>query len=68
MFQKQVDWKLVPVLLLVVLALFILGGGVIHNFAFAMLVGVLIGTYSSVFVASPVLIFWDERKKASANS
>lgn len=54
--------------LLVVLALFILGGGVIHNFAFAMLVGVMIGTYSSIFVASPVLIFWDERKKASAGS
>jgi preprotein translocase subunit SecF len=48
--------------LLVVLALFVLGGGVIHNFAFAMLVGVLIGTYSSIFVASPVLIFWEQRK------
>jgi len=50
--------------LLVVLALFILGGGVIHNFAFAMLIGVLVGTYSSIFVASPVLIFWDEKKAA----
>lgn len=49
--------------LLVVLALFILGGGVIHNFAFAMLVGVMIGTYSSIFVASPVLILWQQRKK-----
>ncbi len=48
--------------LLVVLALFLLGGGVIHNFAFAMLVGVLVGTYSSVFVASPILIFWEQRK------
>lgn len=48
--------------LLVVLSLFVLGGGVIHNFAFAMLVGVLIGTYSSVFVASPLLIFWEQRK------
>lgn len=48
--------------LLVVLALFILGGGVIHNFAFAMLVGVLIGTYSSIFVASPVLILWQQKK------
>jgi preprotein translocase subunit SecF len=46
--------------LLVVLALFVFGGGVIHNFAFAMLVGILIGTYSSIFVASPVLIFWDD--------
>jgi len=53
--------------LLVVLALFILGGGVIHNFAFAMLVGVVIGTYSSIFVASPILIFWEERKKSSAS-
>lgn len=48
--------------LLVVLALFILGGGVIHNFAFAMLVGVLIGTYSSIFVASPILILWQQKK------
>ena len=47
--------------LMVVLALFILGGGVIHNFAFAMLIGVLIGTYSSIFVASPVLIFWQQK-------
>jgi preprotein translocase subunit SecF len=48
--------------LLVVLALFIFGGGVIHNFAFALLIGVLVGTYSSIFVASPVLIFWANRK------
>jgi len=46
--------------LLVVLALFIFGGGVIHNFAFAMLVGIMVGTYSSIFIASPVLIFWDD--------
>ncbi|MCF6264943.1 MAG: protein translocase subunit SecF [Desulfuromusa sp.] len=52
--------------LLVVLALFVLGGGVIHNFAFAMLVGVLIGTYSSIFVASPILIFWEQKNKAKA--
>lgn len=52
--------------LLVVLALFILGGGVIHNFAFAMLVGVMVGTYSSIFVASPILIFWDEKKAKKA--
>lgn len=46
--------------LLVVLALFVFGGGVIHNFAFAMLIGILVGTYSSIFVASPVLILWDD--------
>jgi preprotein translocase subunit SecF len=48
--------------LLVVLALFVFGGGVIHNFAFAMLVGILIGTYSSIFVASPVILFWENWK------
>lgn len=45
--------------LIVVLALFILGGGVIHDFAFALLIGVLTGTYSSIFVASPVLLIWE---------
>ncbi len=57
--------------LLVVLALFLFGGGVIHNFAFAMLVGIIIGTYSSIFVASPLLIFWDDfraRKKLKAGA
>ncbi|MEA3222513.1 MAG: protein translocase subunit SecF [Thermodesulfobacteriota bacterium] len=41
---------------LVVFCLFIFGGSVIHNFAFAMLIGVLVGTYSSIFVASPVVL------------
>jgi len=45
--------------LVVVLALFILGGGVIHDFAFALLVGIVVGTYSSIFVASPVLLLWE---------
>lgn len=49
--------------LLVVAALFIFGGGVIHNFAFALLIGVMVGTYSSIFVASPVLIAWQQRSE-----
>ena len=44
--------------LLVLIALFIFGGEVIHDFSFALLMGVLVGTYSSVFVASPLLILW----------
>ena len=48
--------------LIVLLALFILGGGIIHDFAFAMIVGVLVGTYSSIFVASPILLAWQKRK------
>jgi preprotein translocase subunit SecF len=44
--------------LLVVVALFFFGGEVIHNFAFALLVGIVVGTYSSIFIASPLLIYW----------
>ena len=48
---------LFPVVMLV-----IIGGSVIHDFAVALLIGVLVGTYSSIFVASPVLFEWNERK------
>jgi len=47
--------------LVVVVALFVLGGGIIHDFAFAMIVGVFIGTYSSIYVASPILLAWRGR-------
>jgi preprotein translocase subunit SecF len=52
--------------LIVITALFVLGGGVIHDFAFALLVGVMVGTYSSIFVASPILLIWEGKfgKKA----
>ena len=40
----------------VVLVLFLAGGEVIHTFAFAMIVGVLVGTYSSIFIASPIVV------------
>ncbi|BCG62691.1 MAG: preprotein translocase subunit SecF [Methyloprofundus sp.] len=42
--------------LLVLVALALLGGEIIHNFAIALLIGVVIGTYSSIFVASPVVL------------
>ena len=42
--------------LLVVIALFVFGGGIIHDFAFAMMIGIIVGTYSSIYVASPILI------------
>ena len=41
----------------VVLALFIFGGEIIHGFSFTLLVGVIVGTYSSIFVASPILMW-----------
>lgn len=57
--------------LLVVVTLFLYGGGVIHDFAFTLLVGILVGTYSSVFIASPVLLLWEHMardKKRDAGS
>ncbi|MGC8493086.1 MAG: protein translocase subunit SecF [Syntrophobacteraceae bacterium] len=44
----------------VILMLFLFGGTVIHDFCFAMLIGVITGSYSSVFVASPILIAYEE--------
>jgi preprotein translocase subunit SecF len=53
---------------LTVLALLIFGGQVLHGFSFALTMGILVGTYSSIFIASPILIFWqnvlERRKKA----
>jgi preprotein translocase subunit SecF len=47
--------------LIVVLFLYFMGGEVIHDFAFALMVGIVVGTYSSIYVASPVLIEWENR-------
>ncbi len=49
---------------LTVLALFIFGGAVIHDFAFALLVGVVIGTYSSIYIACTIVLFFDNWKIA----
>jgi len=49
--------------LIVVLILFFFGGEVIHNFSFALLIGVIIGTYSSIFVASPFVVEWQLRQQ-----
>ncbi len=48
--------------LLVILALYFLGGAVINDFAFVILVGVITGTYSSIFIASPILLDWPSRR------
>ena len=48
---------------LVLLALFFFGGEVIHDFSFALLLGLVIGTYSSIFVASPIIYEWRKNKK-----
>jgi preprotein translocase subunit SecF len=50
---------------LVLLALFFLGGPVIHDFSFALLVGVVVGTYSSVFIASAIVLAWERIKPST---
>jgi len=60
--------------ILVTLALYLLGGSVIHGFAFALLVGFTVGTYSSIFIAAPVVLYFEraatpgpaERRAATA--
>jgi preprotein translocase subunit SecF len=59
----------------VLFALFFLGGEVMQNFTFAMLFGVIIGTYSSIFISAPVIDYlgikrdWsDETQKAAAGT
>ena len=55
---------------LTVIALFIWGGPVLHGFSFALVCGIIVGTYSSVFIASPIVLFWhnyaDKRKARTA--
>ena len=54
---------------LTVIALFIWGGPVLHGFSFALVCGIIVGTYSSVFIASPIVLFWhnytDRRRKTA---
>jgi len=56
---------------LTVIALFIWGGPVLAGFSFALVCGIIVGTYSSVFVASPIVLFWhnyiDKRKGPAAS-
>ena len=44
------------------LALFLFGGEVIHDFSLAMIMGVIVGTYSSIFVASPIVLLWGGKR------
>ncbi len=49
--------------LLVVVVLYFLGGEVLRNFSLALIVGIVIGTYSSIFIASPVIVDWEMRSQ-----
>jgi preprotein translocase subunit SecF len=56
---------------LTALSLFLFGGQVLSGFSFALVVGIIVGTYSSIFIASPILIFWRdlaEKRRRSART
>jgi preprotein translocase subunit SecF len=46
--------------MLVVIALFALGGEVLNTFALTLIIGIIIGTYSSIYVASPIVVIWKD--------
>jgi preprotein translocase subunit SecF len=52
---------------LTVVSLYLFGGEVINGFAFAMLIGIVIGTYSSIAVASPLLVIWYDYRNSRIN-
>ena len=52
--------------LIVVIFLFIFGGAVINDFAYALMVGVVVGTYSSIYIASPVVVYWETIRARSS--
>jgi preprotein translocase subunit SecF len=48
---------------LTVLALYLFGGEVLRGFAFTMVIGIIVGTYSTIFIASPIVVWWDHFRK-----
>ena len=48
-----------------VLALFLFGGEVLRGFGFTMVIGILVGTYSTIYIASPLVAWWSNRRKAA---
>ena len=52
---------------LTVVALWLFGGAVLNGFSFALVVGIVVGTYSSIFVASPILILWQNWMESRKN-
>ena len=52
---------------MVVVVLFFLGGEVLRGFSFVMIIGIIVGTYSSIFIAAPLVIVWEEWKQKRAD-
>ena len=54
--------------LLTVLALYFFGGPVLNDFAFSFVIGIVVGTYSSIFIASPIVLWWSRHRGASLHA
>ncbi len=54
--------------LIPILCLFLIGGAVLRDFSLAIIIGVVVGTYSSVFIASPIVLWWTRARGGSASS
>jgi preprotein translocase SecF subunit len=53
---------------LATLSLFIFGGGVINDFAFTFLIGIIVGTYSSIYIASVIVLWWHKGERPNLGS
>ena len=54
--------------LIPILCLFFIGGAVLRDFSLAIIIGIVVGTYSSVFIASPIVLWWTRARGGSASS
>jgi preprotein translocase SecF subunit len=56
------------VTLIPIVCLFFFGGAVLRDFSLAIIIGVVVGTYSSIFIASPIVLWWTRARGGSASS
>jgi preprotein translocase SecF subunit len=56
------------VTLIPILCLFFLGGSVLRDFSLAIIIGVVVGTYSSIFIAAPIVLWWTRARGGSAST
>jgi preprotein translocase subunit SecF len=54
------------VTLIPILCLFFFGGAVLRDFSLAIIIGVVVGTYSSIFIASPIVLWWSRARGRGA--
>jgi len=54
--------------LIPILCLFFFGGSVLRDFALAIIIGVVVGTYSSIFIASPIVLWWTKARRGGSSA